>query len=290
MSLGRMFLFTRFTIASPARRNSSSRLPSVARIDPFPGRASPSASHRQFMLLAVNIPEHDPHVGHAFSSRSWSCARLIFPADTFPTPSNTVARSIASPVLAFPAFIGPPETNTAGTLHRAAAIIMPGTILSQLGMQTTPSKQWARSIVSTQSAISSRLASEYFIPPCPMAMPSSTPIVLNSKGTPPAARTASRTFLPTTSRCACPGMICTNEFAIAMNGLLKSASLWITPVARSKLRCGARIVPFLMVSLKAMGVLQFGAIIPHSAPTGTVLRSARIAMLPVPLVGSILRE
>ncbi len=70
---------------------------------------------------------------------------------------------------------------------RAAPSIMPGTILSQLGMHTTPSKQWARSIVSTQSAISSRLARLYFMPTWPMAMPSSTPIVLNSNGTPPAA-------------------------------------------------------------------------------------------------------
>ena len=52
--------------------------------------------------------------------------------------------------------MGPPETKTVGTLTRAAAIIMPGTILSQLGMQTMPSKQWARSMVSTQSAMSSR--------------------------------------------------------------------------------------------------------------------------------------
>ena len=50
---------------------------------------------------------------------------------------------------------------------------MPGTILSQLGMQIMPSKQWASIIVSTQSAISSRLGSEYFMPAWPMAMPSS---------------------------------------------------------------------------------------------------------------------
>ena len=34
---------------------------------------------------------------------------------------------------------------------------MPGTILSQFGMQTMPSKRWAAIIVSTQSAISSRM-------------------------------------------------------------------------------------------------------------------------------------
>ena len=73
----------------------------------------------------------------------------------------------------------------------AAAISMPGTILSQLGMQIMPSKRWAWTMVSTQSAMSSRLAREYFMPVWPMAMPSQTAMVLNSKGTPPAARTAS---------------------------------------------------------------------------------------------------
>jgi len=136
---------------------------------------------------------------------------------------------------------------------------MPGTILSQLGMQTTPSKQCARSMVSTQSAINSRLGSEYFMPTWPMAIPSSTPMVLNSNGTPPAARIASRTLRPTTSRCAWPGMICTNELHTAMNGLSKSASLWITPVARNKLRWGARIIPFLMVSLIAMCRVLLGS-------------------------------
>ena len=63
---------------------------------------------------------------------------------------------------------------------------MPGTILSQLGMQTRPSKQWARTIVSTESAMISREASEYFMPVWPMAMPSQTAMVLNSNGTPPA--------------------------------------------------------------------------------------------------------
>src|SRR4029077_5298276 len=129
---------------------------------PLPGSAQPSASFRQFMLLAVNIPLHEPHVGHAFSSMSCNWLRLIVPADTLPTPSKTVARSIASLVLALPAFIGPPLTKIDGMLTRAAPHA--GDDLSQLGMQTTPSKQWARSIVSTGSAISSREASEYFMP------------------------------------------------------------------------------------------------------------------------------
>jgi len=48
-------------------------------------------------------------------------------------------------------------------------------------MQTMPSKQCARTMVSTQSAISSREGSEYFMPLWPMAMPSSTPMVLKMK-------------------------------------------------------------------------------------------------------------
>ena len=39
---------------------------------------------------------------------------------------------------------------------RAAAMSMPGMILSQLGMSTKASKQCARASVSTESAISSR--------------------------------------------------------------------------------------------------------------------------------------
>ena len=38
-----------------------------AGIVPFPRKDMPIASVRQFMELAVYIPEHDPHDGHAFS-------------------------------------------------------------------------------------------------------------------------------------------------------------------------------------------------------------------------------
>lgn len=39
-----------------------------------------------------------------------------------------------------------------------------------------------------------------------------------------------------------------------MNGLSKSLSDGMAPVARSKEWCGARMMPFLMVSLMAMGI------------------------------------
>ena len=101
-----------------------------------------------------------------------------------------------------PAAIGPPLTKMVGMFTRIAAINMPGTILSQLGMQTMPSKQCALSMVSTQSAMSSRDGSENFMPPWPMAMPSSTPMVLKMNGTPPASRTRRFTSMPTSLRCA----------------------------------------------------------------------------------------
>ena len=131
----------------------------------------------------------------------------------------------------------------AGMFTRMAAMTIPGTILSQLGMHTMPSKQCASIIVSTQSAISSREGSEYFIPACPMAIPSSTPMVLNSKGTPPAARTASLTSLPKLCRWTCPGTMSIYELTMAINGLPISAS--VTPVALSRARWGARSMPRL---------------------------------------------
>ncbi len=47
------------------------------------------------------------------------------------------------PSAVLPASIGPPLTKIVGMLQRMAPINMPGTILSQLGMQIMPSKQWA---------------------------------------------------------------------------------------------------------------------------------------------------
>ena len=48
----------------------------------------------------------------------------------------------------------------AGMSMRAAAISMPGTTLSQFGMRTMASKACAWTASSTESAMTSRLASE----------------------------------------------------------------------------------------------------------------------------------
>src|SRR5699024_12574387 len=66
----------------PTRRSSDlawvnrrRRYSCVAMVEPLPGRDRPSASVRQFMELAVNMPEQEPQVGHAAdstSSRPWA--------------------------------------------------------------------------------------------------------------------------------------------------------------------------------------------------------------------------
>ncbi len=86
------------------------------------------------------------------------------------------------------------------------------------------------------------------MPMCPIAIPSSTPIVLNSNGTPPASRTASFTIFPNSWRCTCPGIKSIYELQIPIKGFLKSSSLLITPVALSKLLCGALSYPLFIVS------------------------------------------
>ena len=100
---------------------------------------------------------------------------------------------------------GPPETNTVGMLSRMAALSIPGVILSQFEMHTSASAWWALTMYSTESAMISREGNEYSIPLWPMAMPSSTAMVWNSRGTPPASRTASATISPRSLRWTCPG-------------------------------------------------------------------------------------
>ena len=107
---------------------------------------------------------------------------------------------LGSASLTLPASIGPPETNTTGMFRRMAAINIPGVILSQLEMQTMASAQWALTMYSTESAMMSRLGSEYNIPSWPMAMPSSTAMVLNSLATPPAASISRATSWPMSFR------------------------------------------------------------------------------------------
>ena len=168
--------------------------------------ASPRASIMQFMVFAVNIPEQDPHPGQALSSTSLSSSSEILPAAFIPTPSKTLLRSRTLPFIV-PAIIGPPEMTTDGRFSFAAAIAMPGTILSQFVTRTSPSNACPFAIISIESMISSRLGRENFIPSWFIAMPSQTPITGNSIGSPPAAYIPAFTASVMVLRWTCPGII-----------------------------------------------------------------------------------
>ena len=56
------------------RRKSFLRSAAVASSVPLVGRAMPRASQRQFMLLAVNMPEQEPQVGQPACSRASNCS------------------------------------------------------------------------------------------------------------------------------------------------------------------------------------------------------------------------
>src|SRR5690606_26209975 len=126
---------------------------------PLPGRARPSASVRQFMELAVNMPEQEPQVGQALRSASAASASVTLGS------AALIMASIRSSFMStlsvpgsntLPASMGPPDTNTTGMFSRMAAISIPGVILSQFEMHTMASAQWALTMYSTESAMSSR--------------------------------------------------------------------------------------------------------------------------------------
>ena len=147
MSRGRMSLRSSSMTCIPACLARRRRAEVTAGIVPLPGRPRPIASVRQFIELAVNIPEQEPQVGQALSSISASSAALIFFALTAPTPSKTEIRSIVLPRWR-PASIGPPLMTMAGMFRRSAAMIMPGMILSQLGTSTSASNGCAVTMTS----------------------------------------------------------------------------------------------------------------------------------------------
>ena len=66
----------RSTMRWPASTNRRRRSAWVATSVPLPGSARPSASIRQFIELAVNMPEHEPQVGQAERSMTATSSSL----------------------------------------------------------------------------------------------------------------------------------------------------------------------------------------------------------------------
>src|SRR2546430_1998 len=72
-------------------------------------------------------------------------------------------------------------------LRRSRAMAAPGMVLSQATNATMPSNIWPRATSSIESAITSRLTRDVFMPSVPMVIPSLMAMVLNSMGVPPMA-------------------------------------------------------------------------------------------------------
>ena len=132
----------------------------VANIEPLPGKDKPNASVKQFIELAVNIPEQEPQVGQALRSMASTSLSLTFTSALWIMASIKSNLMSWSESLVLPASIGPPETKMVGMFKRIAAINIPGVILSQLEIHTIASAQCALTIYSTLSAIKSRLGKE----------------------------------------------------------------------------------------------------------------------------------
>ncbi len=145
------------------------------------------------------MPEQEPQVGQALRSNSATFSSLALSSAAMTIASTR--SSLCSDSRVLPASIGPPDTNTTGMFRRSAAISMPGVILSQLEMHTSASAQCALTMYSTASAMISRLGSEYSMPSWPIAIPSSTAIVLNSLATPPTFSISRATSWPRSFRC-----------------------------------------------------------------------------------------
>jgi hypothetical protein len=79
-------------------------------------------------------------------------------------------------------------------------------------------------VSSIESAITSRLTSEVFIPSVPIVIPSEIAIELNSIGVPPAARTPFLTCSARPRRWKLQGIASIQVFAIPTVGLERSSS------------------------------------------------------------------
>jgi hypothetical protein len=82
---------------------------------PVAGQAMPSASARQFMLLAVNIPEQLPQVGQAAFSIASSCSALIWPLWRFAPAMKASIRSTVLPASVLPPPSARPRRRSSGS-------------------------------------------------------------------------------------------------------------------------------------------------------------------------------
>ena len=123
----------------------------------------------------------------------------------------------------------------------------PGIVLSQPTRQTMPSNRWPRATSSIESAITSRLISDAFMPSVPIETPSLTEIVLNSIGVPPAARIPCFTNSASRRWLKLQGIVSIHVVATPMIGRARSSS--VNPIALSIARAAARSGPSVSAAL-----------------------------------------
>ena len=88
---------------------------------------------------------------------------------------------------------------------------------------------WPRATSSIESAITSRLTSEVFMPSVPIVIPSEIATVLNSIGVPPAARTPSLTRSARRRRWKLQGIVSVQVLATPTIGRCRASSSKPTP-------------------------------------------------------------
>ena len=152
-------------------------------------------------------------------------------------------RSANMPLLPWqaPDLIEPLYSSSPGMSRRPSAMAIAGMVLSQPAITTRASNMWPRATSSTESAMTSRLTSEVFMPSVPVVMPSLMATVLTSSGVPPAARMPSITLAASSRWFQLQGMVPIQQWATPTCGRFRSSSL--KPMAFIMPRATARSGP-----------------------------------------------
>ena len=93
-----------------------------------------------------------------------------------------------------------------------------GTTESQVDSSTMPSKKLPSTVISTWSAMELRLGTSMYLGSL-STMPSQMPVVITSRGRPPASRMPAFTRSASCLRCTWPGLYSFQELTTAMRGL-----------------------------------------------------------------------
>ena len=124
------------------------------------------------IVFAVNWPPHAPAPGQATSSRSCSSSALIVPRGVRARPPRRRPETVTSLALERPARSSRRRGSARDVRDAPAPSRRPGSSCRRRRGTTTPSNIWPRATSSIESAITSRLTSEAFIPSVPIVMPS----------------------------------------------------------------------------------------------------------------------